>query len=115
MFAAVAKSIFGSANDRYVRGLGKYVDAAVMICENFCVAFADVADVDTVQQPLQATGLARFDLFDQFRGGFLAFSFEVCDVFGLERIQIRDIVYHPLVDQSLDQNLAQAFNIHRFA
>src|SRR5829696_2394114 len=27
MFAAVAKSIFGSANDRYVRGLSKYVDA----------------------------------------------------------------------------------------
>ena len=27
MFAAVAKSIFGSANDRYVRGLGKNVDA----------------------------------------------------------------------------------------
>src|SRR5256885_6056178 len=27
MFAAVAKSIFGSANDRYVRGVGKYVDA----------------------------------------------------------------------------------------
>ncbi|HUE78448.1 MAG TPA: preprotein translocase subunit SecA [Sphingomicrobium sp.] len=27
MFAALAKSVFGSANDRYVRGLGKYVDA----------------------------------------------------------------------------------------
>ena len=27
MFAAVAKTIFGSSNDRYVRGLGKYVDA----------------------------------------------------------------------------------------
>jgi preprotein translocase subunit SecA len=27
MFAAVAKSIFGSSNDRYVRSLGKYVDA----------------------------------------------------------------------------------------
>src|SRR3569833_2847919 len=27
MFAAVAKSIFGSAIERYVRGLGKYVDA----------------------------------------------------------------------------------------
>jgi preprotein translocase subunit SecA len=27
VFAAVAKSIFGSANDRYVRGLGKYVEA----------------------------------------------------------------------------------------
>ena len=27
MFAAVAKSIFGSANDRYVRSLGKHVDA----------------------------------------------------------------------------------------
>ncbi|MEO6359741.1 MAG: preprotein translocase subunit SecA [Sphingomicrobium sp.] len=27
MFAALAKSFFGSANDRYVRGLGKYVDA----------------------------------------------------------------------------------------
>jgi preprotein translocase subunit SecA len=27
VFAAVAKSIFGSSNDRYVRGLGKYVDA----------------------------------------------------------------------------------------
>jgi preprotein translocase subunit SecA len=27
MFAAVANCIFGSANDRYVRGLGKYVDA----------------------------------------------------------------------------------------
>ena len=27
MFAALAKTIFGSANDRYVRGLGKYVDA----------------------------------------------------------------------------------------
>ena len=27
MFAALAKSIFGSANDRYVKSLGKYVDA----------------------------------------------------------------------------------------
>jgi preprotein translocase subunit SecA len=27
MFAGLAKSIFGSANDRYVRGLGNYVDA----------------------------------------------------------------------------------------
>ena len=27
MLAGLAKSIFGSANDRYVRGLGKYVDA----------------------------------------------------------------------------------------
>ena len=27
MFAALAKNIFGSANDRYVRSLGKYVDA----------------------------------------------------------------------------------------
>jgi preprotein translocase subunit SecA len=27
MFAGLAKSIFGSSNDRYVRGLGKYVDA----------------------------------------------------------------------------------------
>jgi preprotein translocase subunit SecA len=27
MFASLAKSIFGSANDRYVRSLGKYVDA----------------------------------------------------------------------------------------
>ncbi|MGI8704798.1 MAG: preprotein translocase subunit SecA [Sphingomicrobium sp.] len=27
MFAALARSIFGSANDRYVRSLGKYVDA----------------------------------------------------------------------------------------
>ncbi|MGH6729983.1 MAG: preprotein translocase subunit SecA, partial [Sphingomicrobium sp.] len=27
MFASVAKSIFGSANDRYVRGLQKHVDA----------------------------------------------------------------------------------------
>jgi preprotein translocase subunit SecA len=27
MFASLAKSIFGSANDRYVRGLGKYVEA----------------------------------------------------------------------------------------
>ena len=27
MIAALARSIFGSANDRYVRSLGKYVDA----------------------------------------------------------------------------------------
>src|SRR4030095_17000841 len=27
MIAGLAKSIFGSANDRYVRGLGKYVNA----------------------------------------------------------------------------------------
>src|SRR3954465_7078467 len=27
MIAGLARSIFGSANDRYVRGLGKYVDA----------------------------------------------------------------------------------------
>jgi len=27
MIAALAKTIFGSANDRYVRSLGKYVDA----------------------------------------------------------------------------------------
>src|SRR5690242_3937366 len=40
MFAAVAKSIFGSANDRYVRGLGKYVDA-VNNLESSVVAFSD--------------------------------------------------------------------------
>src|SRR5438067_2862625 len=34
MFAAVAKSIFGSANDRYVRGLGKYVDAVNVLEPN---------------------------------------------------------------------------------
>jgi preprotein translocase subunit SecA len=27
MFVGLAKSIFGSANDRYVRSLGKYVEA----------------------------------------------------------------------------------------
>ena len=27
MFAALAKNIFGSSNDRYVRGMGKTVDA----------------------------------------------------------------------------------------
>jgi preprotein translocase subunit SecA len=40
MFAAVAKSIFGSANDRYVRGLGKYVDA-VNAFENNIKALTD--------------------------------------------------------------------------
>ncbi len=40
MFAAVAKSIFGSANDRYVRGLGKYVDA-VNALENNVRALTD--------------------------------------------------------------------------
>jgi preprotein translocase subunit SecA len=34
VFAAVAKSIFGSANDRYVRSLGKYVDAVNAIEPN---------------------------------------------------------------------------------
>jgi preprotein translocase subunit SecA len=34
MFAAVAKSIFGSANDRYVRSLGKYVDAVNVLEAN---------------------------------------------------------------------------------
>ncbi len=27
MFAGLAKSIFGSSNDRYVRSLGRHVDA----------------------------------------------------------------------------------------
>ena len=40
MFAAVAKSIFGSANDRYVRGLGKYVDA-VNVLEPSIQALSD--------------------------------------------------------------------------
>ncbi|MEA3068039.1 MAG: preprotein translocase subunit SecA [Sphingomonadales bacterium] len=40
MFAAVAKSIFGSANDRYVRGLGKYVDA-VNVLEPTIQALSD--------------------------------------------------------------------------
>jgi len=40
MFAGLAKSIFGSANDRYVRGLGKYVDA-VNNLESSVVAFSD--------------------------------------------------------------------------
>src|SRR6201982_1935052 len=40
MFAAVAKSIFGSANDRYVRGLGKYV-AAINSLEPSIQALSD--------------------------------------------------------------------------
>jgi preprotein translocase subunit SecA len=40
MFAAVAKSIFGSANDRYVRGLGKFVDA-INALEPQIQAFSD--------------------------------------------------------------------------
>src|SRR5205807_9444968 len=40
MFAAVAKSIFGSANDRYVRGLGKYVDS-VNVLEPSIQALSD--------------------------------------------------------------------------
>ena len=37
MFATLAKTIFGSANDRYVRGLGKYVDAILLIEHNMRV------------------------------------------------------------------------------
>ncbi len=40
MFAALAKSIFGSSNDRYVRSLGKYVDA-VNALEPQMVALSD--------------------------------------------------------------------------
>ena len=40
MFAGLAKSIFGSANDRYVRGLGKYVDA-VNNLESSVMALSD--------------------------------------------------------------------------
>ena len=40
MFAAVAKSIFGSANDRYVRSLGKLVDAV----NGFEAAIAPLSD-----------------------------------------------------------------------
>src|SRR5690242_16518317 len=40
MIAGLAKSIFGSANDRYVRGLGKYVDA-VNNLESSVVALSD--------------------------------------------------------------------------
>src|SRR3569833_1869292 len=41
MFAAVAKSIFGSANDRYVRGLGMYVDAVNAFEPSIHVLFDD--------------------------------------------------------------------------
>src|SRR5574338_389313 len=40
MFAALAKSIFGSSNDRYVRSLGKYVEA-VNALEPQMVALSD--------------------------------------------------------------------------
>ena len=42
MFAAIAKNIFGSSNDRYVRGLGKIVDA-VNAFEPAMVALDDAA------------------------------------------------------------------------
>jgi preprotein translocase subunit SecA len=56
MFAALAKSIFGSANDRYVRGLGKYVDA-VNALEPTISAMSDDqlrAQTDLLRQRLAA-------------------------------------------------------------
>src|SRR5437868_7777235 len=54
MFAGLAKSIFGSANDRYVRGLGKYVDA-INALEPSTQALSDdelKAQTELFRQPL---------------------------------------------------------------
>ncbi len=46
MIAGLAKSIFGSANDRYVRGLGKYVDAI----NNFELNISAMSDDELLSQ-----------------------------------------------------------------
>ena len=57
MIAALAKSIFGSSNDRYVRGLGKYVDAVNALEPNISALGDDElrAQTDLFRQRL-ATG-----------------------------------------------------------
>jgi preprotein translocase subunit SecA len=47
VFAAVAKSIFGSANDRYVRSLGKYVDAVSALEPNISALTDDELKLQT--------------------------------------------------------------------
>ncbi|MEO5640290.1 MAG: preprotein translocase subunit SecA [Sphingomicrobium sp.] len=49
MFAALAKNIFGSSNDRYVRSLGKTVDAV----NGFEPAMAALSDVELAAQTLR--------------------------------------------------------------
>src|SRR5438067_4778135 len=61
MFAAVAKSIFGSANDRYVRGLGKYVDAVNVLEPNIHALSDDELRAQTEIFRQRLAGSERLD------------------------------------------------------
>src|SRR6476646_7258054 len=61
MFAAVAKSIFGSANDRYVRGLGKYVDAVNALEPNIQALSDDELNGQTEMFRQRLAGGERLD------------------------------------------------------
>ena len=47
-----------------------------MLGEDLCIAFADMADVDAVEQSLKPARLACFDLIDQIGSRFFGHAIE---------------------------------------
>ena len=60
-------------------------------------------------------GCAFFDRFDKIDGGFFTHALETGELFGPQRINIRNRVDQPLLDQLLDKFLTQAVDVHRLA
>src|SRR5690606_11525891 len=59
---------------------GDAVDAAKIAGEDLCVAFADVADVDAVEQPSEPAAFACFDLIDEVGARLFRHPFESGDL-----------------------------------
>ena len=87
---------------------------------------ADVADAERVNQPGQVVLLAPLDLRDHVasdlsqlaRDGAVGPRLarrddEVLERGRLEVIKVREVVHEPLLDQLIDERLAQPFDVHR--
>src|SRR4030095_5676277 len=93
----------------------KLIDAPIFVCKDLCVSLADVPNVDSKKQPLKSARLARFYLLDQFSRGLLSLPFEIGNVFKLDRIEVRNVFNHSIIDQPIDQHIAEPLDIHRLS
>jgi hypothetical protein len=102
----------GRLFDLLRRGVHQVIEIAELLRQRACGGLAHLRNAEPEQEPRQRGVLAVLDRLDDVPGGLLAQALTLRQCFRFERVQIGRRADRTILDQLLDEFLAQAFYIH---
>ena len=94
---------------------GRFGPGTQRACQQFGGFLTDVRDAERINEPRETRFATGIDGVEQVTRGYLGETLQLNDLLVHKAVEIRRRTDQPLVDQLLDDLVAQAVDIHRSA